>query len=396
MAKEKLGDERKFFTPVAVSIDWIAQAVAALARLRNPGDYFDGYIYLASGRLVFAAYDEWIQELARHGEAVTESVANFSAFRLGTDHRRGIATIEIRGADEKELDAAFGHIAETLTLSPFVGNPYRYRRTAATYRIGSFDRNEAAAGLELVARNVAGRLNPLVRQAYAVFVAADKVEGLSGFEELPELLNFLRTTKAELHEIGFAIEGLRGVAVGINFNVTGSLLTLRTSKESNEIGDLLSPLQGPLALKLVEGRQVGSTNEAGRASTEPWWVKHVVTLMATTSIFGGLVAEFGRAYVTSYDVELVQPVLDRDVAQAEGQRVALEWYLRPQSSLRSNDYTARSTVIVVQSGQPDQRSEETRTSPTTLDLKPGRYVVEIRPLTRANPVHFTLVVPAKP
>lgn len=392
--------ERRFLAAGPISPKWIERAYNALDGRQH--EIYFGTISFTSvtRRLEFASYEEWHAALVREADAVIESTLSTSAFLLNPDHRRGVVTITLRMSNEDEADAKFAQLAEMLSLKAVAGDPYRYRRSAATYKIGSFERDKLAEGLARIILNVAKRTNPTVREAYVTFVEREKIESLSGFQDVPPFIEYLKTTKADLRQVGLGFEGPDGVGVGLNINVTDKLLTVRTSKEPYQIPELISPLEEPLALSLIESRQGGSSNAPGTAPAEPWWVKHAISfatlLLATSGIVGAALTELGRAFWTGFDLQIAQPLLENNVAQAAGTQVVVEWYLRPQNGLlRRIDYHPDATVIVIPHENPAARIEEIRRSPATLDLKPGRYSVEIRPVRNANPVQFSLTVPTK-
>ena len=388
-----------------ITLEEMEKGLDALRSLPFADKHFYGIVQLGgrpARRLEFTEFDLWRNTIREQWESTEDlSLRLDDGFRFGLDPRRSVGRIQYPSkTDPAEHDERLSTLMKSLKLEFIDTDPYRYRRTAATYKMRSWTRKDLAEGIERVVSNVTRRSNPNppLREAFITDESRENIETLHGFHDFREFLDFLSRSEADFRRLGLGFEGPCGVGVGIAVNFVEQLLDVRTSLPPSKLQELVSPLMGRLDLKLIEIRRAGSTNEANSAPiAEKWWIKHLIALTVSVIGAGSSLAvglQLYRAFATDYDLQLSEPDLREGTFKTERGQVTLNWYLQPKDTLfRAVDYNAEA-IVVISSRKDSQRQEQVNRPPTVLNLASGEYRIEVRPTKTAPPRSFTLVIAA--
>lgn len=403
-------DERKVHERSAVKIrffatlpliqwfeEFIHYITSSWAPLNNFYGSYDLRSYFYGTRVRVEILKEWIGQIKQNWSEVAESNAWFSSdnrqLSFHCDHRRSLIDLEVQSPSIKTSNDMLTVMEKHLNLAQVQEDPYRYRKSFATYKVGDWKRkNFVDKTRELITGTFNGQ-EPAVRDAFVTKVLDDNIQRLQGFYSVNAFLTFIEESdEADFEWASMTVEGASGLAIGISLSKKDKRLEFRSNIEPNELEEkVVKFYKKPLQLKLIKGESTGS---AITSHTEPkaekWWVKYAFQVIVAVLGTAAIVVTLARAYLTEYDLKITNPI--KSPAEVNLPDVPLAWYLWPKDSfIHGPDYQAAASILIIHKGVTVRKFENT-TPPFPVQLKNGEgdYIIEIRPQRKAQPVRVVI------
>jgi hypothetical protein len=394
--------KQRFFAPSPL-IKWLEQFINyANSSWTTRTDFHGSYVlrnYFYGTEVRLEAVQEWVSAIHQNWLEVVESVARFRSnnreISLRCDHQRSLVELEVREPSLEASNGVMAEMAKHLNLKQIEDDPYRYRKSAATYKVTDWDKQRYIDSTRVLLKECFEGQEPITREAYVTKVLDDNIERLQGFHNINAYLKFLEESNDSAYEwTGLLIEGTNGLAVGMTLNKKDKRLEFRSSIPPNELEDkVVKHYKEPLQLKLTKGGSAGSAiSSETQPKAEKWWVKYAMQIVVVfvTILALPFALSLLRATQTDYDLKITNPILSP--AQVNTAEVPLDWYLWPKDSfLYGPDYHAPASILIMHKGVTVDQLDSI-VPPYTLSLKEGEgeYIVEVRPNKKAQPTRIVV------
>ncbi|MEO0645880.1 MAG: hypothetical protein AAFZ17_06985 [Cyanobacteria bacterium J06650_10] len=398
------GQERRYHIQNSLDISWFEKVFSTLVT-PNLEDYFSGTIAekvknqdAENGEIVhhFRSFDTFASQVReRHNTA-----RHFSCWLSGRrshvdfdiDPLRRLMRLKIEGWKD-DAQIIFQKAEESLSLKRQIGEPYRYRKFAQTYKIIEWTSNkEFAAALEkVVQQNFLEKYGrePAVVDAFAT--TGKTFEDLHPFKgKLSEFLEWLAVEQRELRRVNLYLEGPMGKALGIFIDRSKKELRVASSFERTEFQSIVKTLRNAITTedKPKESSTNGVEDDSNKKSiwVEKLWIPALATVLGIpATIFSTLFASQQLLFPLAgwkYELHLIPEQLYS--SPIPGNQLNIEWKLK-QPRLRTNPDASNQAATVQVRNESNEiiyplNNESSTSSQGRLvltDLPTGKYFILI-------------------
>jgi hypothetical protein len=392
----------RYFAPSPL-LQWFETFVANIKSSWASMDHFNGSYdlrsYFYGERIQVEILEDWVSSIQQNWPKIAESRAWFYSgnqeLSFGCDHRRSLIDLEVRSPSIETSKDLLADMQKRLDLTQVEEDPYRYRKSAAAYKIGDWNKKSFTDATRSLLKEHFHGQEPAISDAYVSKVLDENIERLQGFYDINSYLDFIEESdESAIEWAQLTVEGADGLAIGISLSKKEKRLEIRSNVPPNELEEkVVKHYKEPLQLKVTKGELTGSAiSSTTQPKAEKWWVKYVVQI--SLAIFGtsgiALMLTFARSYLTDYALEITFPI--QSPAVVNSPNISLNWYLWPKDPfLHGPDYQAPATIIILHQGATAGEFDNA-TPPFTLQLKDGEgdYVVEVRPQRKAQPARVVI------
>lgn len=388
----------RFFTHLSLR-QWFEGFVNYMKSSWEPITSFDGSYdlrsYFYGDKIRLETFSEWVEHIQQNWADLAESGAYFYGdsrnLSFGCDHRRSLINLEVSSNSIELSNNILAKMQEHLSLFQVQEDPYRYRKSAATYKVGDWSKKGFVDATRLLIKEIFGEQEPAIDDAFVTKVLDNNIERAQGFHDINEYLNFIEESDESAFEwANLGMEGSAGIAIGISFSKKDKKLELRSNIPPNELEEKITKYyKEPLQLKLTKGEVTGSAiSSTTQPKTEKWWVKYVFEIIVTVIGAAVVIVSLARAYFTEYSLVVTNPI--ESPAEVNQPEISLDWYLWPKDSLfHEADYqTPASILIIYQNKTVSKFDNAIPTFPVQLEKGEGKYIIEVRPQSKAQPVRM--------
>ena len=408
------------FFPTLPIIQWFDEFIHYIASSGTPLIYFNAsyvlnsYFYGTTVRLEtfygttvrLETLKEWISQMKQKWSEVIKSNASFSSanheLSFHCDHRRALIDLEVSSQSIKRSNDVLIDVGEQLNLIQVQKDPYRYRKSFATYKVGDWNRKKFVEATKTLIKKNFNEQEPAVSDAFVTKILDNNIERLKGFFDVRSFMNFIEEYgDSTFDRAHLTVEGANGIGIGISLSKKDKRLEFRSNIPPNEIEDKIAKTyKEPLQLKLIKGESTGSAfTSTTQPKTEKWWVKYFFQIIVAVIGAAAVIVTLARAYLTDYELTINNPPTQSPElpAKLNSPEVMLHWSLWPKDSLfHGPDHQASASILVFHQGNLVGDFENI-TPPYNVQLQKGEgeYIVNVQPERKARPVSIVILYKAQ-